>query len=109
MFEHDELDTLRTDLSETELAVQPGALEEADNTGVRDPFGLYLHEMGAIPMLSRPQELELAERLDWLRRRYRRAVLWSADALARVVDTFERIQSGAVSLERSVDDVASLG
>src|SRR5207249_4879342 len=70
----------------------PGA--EAEGVSATDPFGLYLHQMGSIPMLNRQQELELAGRLERLRGRYRHAALCSAKILTQVADTFERIQAG---------------
>jgi RNA polymerase primary sigma factor len=82
----------------------PGAAASAD-----DALGLYLQQMGTIPLLSRPQELELTQRLEVLRRRYRHAVLFSWDSIARVVGTFERVQAGKAVLDRLVDVVASLG
>lgn len=84
------------------------SLSETEGSAATDPFGLYLRQMGAIPMLSRPQELELTTRLDRLRRRYRRAAFWSAAVLTRVAETFERIQAGALPLERSIDEIPTL-
>src|SRR5262245_18925815 len=49
-----------------------------------DALGLYLKQMGSIPMLSRTQETELAERLELARRRYRRAALSCWAVLAHV-------------------------
>jgi RNA polymerase primary sigma factor len=80
----------------------------ADHTGT-DPFGLYLKQMGSIPLLSRPQELELARRLERQKRRYRRAALLNPEVLGRVAETFERIGRGELMLERSIDEVPSLG
>jgi RNA polymerase primary sigma factor len=80
-----------------------------DGVSAGDPFGLYLKQMGSIPMLSRQQELELSGRLDRLRRRYRRAALWSGAVLDRVVETFERIRAGELTLDRNIDEVPSLG
>lgn len=83
--------------------------EEMDSVSAGDPFGLYLHEMGSIAMLSRAQELELAERQDRLRRRYRHAALCNAEVLARVMATFQQVQAGEMSLDRCIDAVPSLG
>src|SRR5437763_808513 len=44
-------------------------------TAVDDALGLYLKQMGSIPLLSRDRELALAIRLEDARRRYRHAVL----------------------------------
>ena len=73
-----------------------------------DSLGLYLTQMGSIPMLKRPQELELTARLERLRRRYRHAAPWSAHVLTRVAERFERVRTGEVPLERSIDEVRSL-
>jgi RNA polymerase primary sigma factor len=83
--------------------------EEAESISASDPFGLYLQQMGSKPLLDRKQELELAQRLDRLKRRYCQAALCSAAVLARVVETFEMIQAGQLPLERNIDEVPSLG
>jgi len=77
-------------------------------TGRDEALSLYLREMGAIPMLKRTEELALARRLEHLRRRYRRAALWSWAMIARAVDLFEQVQAGQVNLERNVDVFPSL-
>ncbi len=82
---------------------------EAGEASADDPFSVYLEQMGSVPLLSRPQELELAGRLDRLRRRYRRAALWSGEVLHRVVETFDRVRAGELQLERTIDEVPSLG
>src|SRR5262245_16397277 len=92
-------------LQENERLTPTDTPEGADDVSANDPFGLYLHQMGAIPMLSRPKELELAGRLERLRRRYRRAALWSAAVLTRAADTFEQIKAGTRSLDHSIDAV----
>jgi RNA polymerase primary sigma factor len=83
------------------------ALGTEDDTSGDDALTVYLKQMGSIPMLTRPQELALAERLETLRNRYRHAALCSGGILAKVVETFARIQAGGLSLERSVDVVPS--
>jgi len=82
--------------------------KDGDAVSTTDPFGLYLRQMGSIPLLKRQEERELTARLERLRRRFRRAALWSPAVLTRVVDTFERIQAGTLSLERNIDEVPSL-
>jgi RNA polymerase primary sigma factor len=79
------------------------------NAATDDALGTYLHQMGSISLLEGDQELDLARRLEILRRRYRHAVLLSWNSIAHVVDTFERIQAGKLNLDRTVDVVSSLG
>jgi RNA polymerase primary sigma factor len=83
-------------------------LVEEEGTSAEEPLGLYLKQMGSIPLLKRQQELELAQRLEALRQRYRRAALCNWAVIAQVVDLFERAQAGKIPLERQVDVVPSL-
>jgi RNA polymerase primary sigma factor len=83
--------------------------EVSEITGPDDALGLYLRQMGAIPLLNRPQELALAEELETARTRYRRAALSSWLTLSRVVATFQRVQAGELALDPTIDVVTSLG
>jgi RNA polymerase primary sigma factor len=95
--------------ADVEELLAPAAMtEEVEDVSASDPFGLYLQQMGARPLLSRQQERELTQRLDRLRQRYRHAALCSAPVLAHVAETFERIQAGQLPLERTIDEVPSL-
>jgi RNA polymerase primary sigma factor len=86
------------------------ALASTDEGGLGDhALGLYLRQMGAIPLLDRAAEKELTWRLDRLRRRYRRAALWRPEVLARVVEVFEGVEAGRVNLERTVDVLPGAG
>jgi RNA polymerase primary sigma factor len=76
--------------------------------GSDETLGLYLQEMGSIPMLSRTEELALARRLEVLRRRFRRAALWNWAVIARVVDLFEQVLAGRLVLDRNIDVFPSL-
>jgi RNA polymerase primary sigma factor len=83
--------------------------EGEDTAAPDDALGLYLRQMGAIPLLSRDQELALAERLEMRRRRYRHAAMSNWRTLALVVDTFERVQAGQLALDPTIDVVTTLG
>jgi RNA polymerase primary sigma factor len=83
--------------------------EEDDPHAPDDALGLYLRQMGAIPLLTREQELALAERLEYRRRRYRRAALSSWRTLSLVVATFEKVRAGQLALDPTIDVVTTLG
>jgi RNA polymerase primary sigma factor len=83
--------------------------EGEDPQAPDDALGLYLRQMGAIPLLNREQELSLAQRLERARRRYRQAAMFSWIMLERVVETFERVQAGKQPLDPTIDVVTSLG
>lgn len=96
--EAEEVPSAAVDLSE----------EEASN-GPDDALGLYLRQMGAIPLLTRKQELDLAQQLERARDRYRHAALCSWDVLHQVTATFECVLAGQMALDPTIDVVASLG
>src|SRR5262249_31976831 len=104
-FLHEEDGHTEDDLTEED------AHQEAEDDGGQAPddtLGLYLRQMGAIPLLNRDQELALARRLEKARGRYRHAALWSWRILAQVVNTFERVLAGQLALDPSIDVVTSL-
>jgi RNA polymerase primary sigma factor len=78
-------------------------------TGPDDALGLYLRQMGAIPLLNRPEEVALAIELEVARTRYRRAAMSSWLTLGRVVETLQRVQAGEQALDPTIDVVTSLG
>jgi RNA polymerase primary sigma factor len=82
--------------------------ESEDSNSPDDALGLYLRQMGAIPLLTREQELALARRLETARGRYRKAALYSWMMLRRVVETFERVQAGKLPVDPTIDVVTSL-
>jgi RNA polymerase primary sigma factor len=100
------------DDAEDAASEEPAAPTEAEGEDAHAPddaLGLYLRQMGAIPLLSRDQELALAERLEWKRRRYRHAAMMNWRTLAAIVDTFERVRAGQLALDPTIDVVTTLG
>jgi len=102
-------------LEEDSPVVESGAEqpdEEAStssHTGADDALGLYLKQMGSIPLLSREKELALAQRLEISRRRYRRSVSFSWWSVARVVELFRQIHQGEIAIDPQIEVVQSLG
>jgi RNA polymerase primary sigma factor len=97
------------------LAADDSPAEAAEETashsmhGVDDSLGLYLRQMGAIPLLTRKQELEMARGLEKTRQRFRRAALWNWPIIGQVIDTFEKVLAGRQALDPTIDVVHSLG
>ena len=83
-------------------------VEHDDGQAPDDTLGLYLRQMGSIPLLSRKQELELAARLERARLRFRRAVLLNWKVLAHVHTMFEKILAGELAIDPCIDVVTSL-
>lgn len=79
------------------------------NNGPDDALGLYLRQMGAIPLLNRKEELALAIRLEATRRMFRRAALCSWLTMRRIAETFARVHGGTLPIDPTIDVVTSLG
>ena len=88
---------------------QAAAAETETGQAPDDTLGLYLRQMGAIPLLNRKEELDLSQRLETARKRYRHAALLSVYVLSRVQSTFERVQAGQLAVDPTIDVVTSLG
>ncbi len=76
--------------------------------GVDDALGLYLKQMGAIPLLNRQKELQLATELENARVRYRHAALTCWWSLERVVEVFERIHATKAPIDPHIDTQQSM-
>ncbi len=85
------------------------AIEDDSVTGPDDSLGLYLRQMGAIPLLTRQEELTLARRLEHARKRFRVASLWGWPIIDRVVEMFAQVQAGQLAVDPTIDVVNSLG
>jgi RNA polymerase primary sigma factor len=82
--------------------------EHGDGQAPDDTLGLYLRQMGSIPLLTRKQELDLAEKLERARKRFRHAVLLNWKVASDVLGIFERILADDLAIDPCIDVVASL-
>src|SRR5262245_25374077 len=80
---------------------------ESDH-GPDDALGLYLRQMGMIPLLKRDEELAMARRLEKARDRYRRAAFLCPSIIRRIQQTFARVVQGQIQIDPTIDVVASL-
>jgi len=71
-----------------------------------DTVHLYLTEMGRVKLLTGSQERSIGRRISESRTRYRRRLLATDLALQAAADTLERICSGQVRIERTLDSPA---
>src|SRR5262245_135928 len=80
-WEEPDLDSDEDEAAEEAEEAAPAA-EEHDDHAPDDALGLYLRQMGAIPLLNRDQEIALAQRLEEQRDRYRHAAMCNWRTLA---------------------------
>ncbi len=83
------------------------AAEEDYAGGPDDALGLYLRQMGSIPLLNREKEKALAKQLEHSRNRFRSAALVCPRVLARVLEKFEQIGAGQTPIDPNVDVYSS--
>jgi RNA polymerase primary sigma factor len=68
-----------------------------------DPVRVYLREMGAVPLLTREGEVDLARRMERGKLRMQKAISRSALVQRVVVDLAEQVRKGAIELESLAD------
>ncbi|MEW6218395.1 MAG: RNA polymerase sigma factor RpoD [Thermodesulfobacteriota bacterium] len=74
-----------------------------------DPVKVYLREMGAVPLLTRDEEIEIAKRIESGENRVQNAVLATPLALSRISKLGRRLQAGALGVSdilRGYDDAS---
>jgi RNA polymerase primary sigma factor len=108
-FQEEEMDEIDEVEVEKDARPAPEEHEASDLTGPDDALGLYLRQMGAIPLLNRDEELTLARELETARTRYRRAALASWLTVERVVETMQRVHAGQLAIDPQIDVVTSCG
>ena len=77
----------------------------AKNTviSIDDPIRMYLMQMGDIPMLSRDEELEAAQRIEVTQKRYRTQLLASDYVLRGATDLLKKVKNGELRIDRTVE------
>jgi RNA polymerase primary sigma factor len=83
--------------------LHPQPVEESIYTD--DPVRVYLREMGAVPLLTREGEVDLARRMERGKLRMQKAISRSALVQHVVVDLTEQLKKGSLEL----DNLADLG
>jgi RNA polymerase primary sigma factor len=68
-----------------------------------DPVRVYLREMGAVPLLTREGEVDLARRMERGKLRMQKAISRSALVQLAIVNLAEQLKKGAEELDTSVD------
>jgi len=83
--------------------------EQADSYGdswddnIDDPVRIYLMQMGEIPLLTRPQEVDAAKKIERARTLYRRSLLANDLILQGAVTLLKKVRNGELRLDRTID------
>src|SRR5947208_6955264 len=83
---------------------EPASEEAVSVGGGADPVRIYLRQMGAVALLSREGEVEIAQRIEECERATLRALLTTPYALRYVMTLGERLRAGEVRLRDLLRD-----
>ena len=80
------------------------AREELEEPSKRidDPVRMYLTQMGEIPLLTRPQEIALAKKIEMTRMHFRRRVLESDYCLQQAREILAHVYAGNLPFDRTM-------
>ena len=81
--------------------LHPAPVEESIYTD--DPVRVYLREMGAVPLLTREGEVELARRMERGKLRMQKAISRSALVQHVVVDLADQLKKATIEVESVAD------
>jgi RNA polymerase primary sigma factor len=97
---HDErIDVADEAVDELEHLPEDGSPE----SHIDDPIRMYLMQMGEIPMLSRPDEISSARRIEETRHKFRHLLLANDFVLQAAVELLEKVQNGELRLDRTIE------
>ena len=89
-----------------EQRLKKGAAKEEEThkfTQVDDPVKMYLRQMGQIPLLTREQEIDLAEKIKSAEELFRKNVLWTGAIKRIVIEILEDTLNNNINLDEVID------
>jgi len=77
-------------------------LDESGSRRIDDPVRMYLTQMGEIPLLTRPEEIALAKKIELTRMAFRKQVLESDYCITQVVEILQQVADGRLPFDRTM-------
>lgn len=90
------------DLDDDEVNSESIFAEGDNDSWSDDPVRMYLTQMGEIPLLTRKQEIELAQRIEVSRARFRRKLLECDYVVKIAYRDLRRVRDGELPFDRTV-------
>jgi len=91
------------DFAAIEEAEEDSEQADVESIGVNDPISTYLREIGAVPLLSREREIDLAKEIESGNRQVLEAVFATPMTLRRVLDLGRALVAGEVELRQIIE------
>ena len=92
-----------TESSEIDTDLDTEERESGSPTAIEDPVRMYLMQMGEIPMLTRPEEINAAKSIEASRTCFRTSLLTSDFVLQGAVIALEKVRDGELRLDRTIE------
>jgi len=111
-FDHHEFEPGEIEDTSVEAARDFATVEESgedseetdvESAGVHDPISTYLREIGAVPLLSREREVDLAKEIESGKRQVLESIFATPMALRRVLDLGRALAAGEVELRQIIE------
>ena len=83
---------------------EPAEAQEVAHIGIEDPVKMYLRQMGQIPLLSRQDEIRLAQEIEKAEEDYKRSVLSCPFVKEEVLALANRILTRSVNMEEIIKE-----
>ncbi len=100
--EEEEIEPIVDDQGEVLDMNLEAELAEASTKRIDDPVRMYLTQMGEIPLLTRPEEIHLAKKIEITRKIFRSKVLESDYCLQSAVEILQQVDDGDLPFDRTM-------
>jgi RNA polymerase primary sigma factor len=100
--EEDQIEPIVDDQGEVLDMNLEAELAEASTKRIDDPVRMYLTQMGEIPLLTRPEEIHLAKKIEITRKIFRSKVLESDYCLQSAVEILQQVDDGDLPFDRTM-------
>ena len=98
-------EAVQRELEERNESNENGTAESKESPGSRridDPVRMYLSQMGAIPLLTRDEEIRLAKKIESTRMIFRRRCLQCDYIVTQAVQTLKQVSAGELPFDRTL-------
>jgi RNA polymerase primary sigma factor len=100
--EQDVVDAAVLDAEAIQRELEEAANAEPGSRRIDDPVRMYLTQMGSIPLLTRPEEIRLAKKIDTTRMIFRRRCLESDYVISQAIEILRQVDSGSLPFDRTM-------
>ncbi|MBI1190769.1 MAG: RNA polymerase sigma factor RpoD [Tepidisphaera sp.] len=97
-----DIDTADAEEAQLQRDLAEVVSEETTGKRVDDPVRMYLSQMGTIPLLTRPEEIRLAKKIETTRMIFRRRCLESDYVVSQAVETLKMVHKGELPFDRTM-------